>query len=236
LGLAFTCQRLDFFPGVKVWWYTAGGYAGLVVIHAVLIQRDGYCISLTHGCANVLRRCGLIPLAWIFEWIGASSARGPAEQYLMPYRLKTGWGSYLSNALFWIVVLGAKCVFDWYAVMQTMRLSVIALFDANWLGSVGWDKVVSDDPDIPPRWVPKETGFDLDIILCIGRVLPGFLVVMNDTQVGETEPCNYTSEGANAEAQELLPLVRQKFALLQFHRLVLPFDHVHPGHTLQNVA
>lgn len=82
-----------------------------------------------------------------------------------------------------MLVIGAKCTFDWFAVMQTMKLSVIALKSANWLGTVGWTQEPNPDPTLPPIWVPDSTGFDLDIILCIARVMPGFLVIMNDMQV-----------------------------------------------------
>jgi len=88
LALSFVVQWLDFVKGLLLWWYVAGGYAGLVVAQAVLSQRDGYCISLTHTIGGWFRACGLVPLGWLFEWIGASSARHPAEQYLMPYHLK----------------------------------------------------------------------------------------------------------------------------------------------------
>jgi hypothetical protein len=183
LVVAFVAQQLDFLGGVTVWWYAAGGYAGLAAAHAVLSQRDGYTVSLANGTARLLRRCHLVPLAWPFEFAGRFSARPPAEQYLAPYYLKTGWSSFLSNALFWTLVLGAKCVFDWYAVMQTMRLGVQALMNADWLGSIGWERVPNPDPTLPPTWQQITTGFNLDIILAIGRVLPGFLVVMNDGQV-----------------------------------------------------
>ena len=88
LTLCFVAQWLDFIKGIYLWWYAAGGYAGLVVAHAVLTQRDGYAVSINHSIAGLFRKCGLIPLAWIFEFLGASSARHPAEQYLMPYQLK----------------------------------------------------------------------------------------------------------------------------------------------------
>ena len=184
LALCFVAQWLDFIKGVMLWWYAAGGYAALVAAHAVLTQRDGYAVSLTHSMGGMFRRCGLVPFAWLFEWVGASSARPPSEQYLMPYNLKTGWGAYFSNMLFWVLVLGCKITFDWFAVMQTMRKSVEALFHANWLGSVGWTQEPNPlGPEYPPINVEINTGFDLDVILCIGRVLPGFLVILNDTQV-----------------------------------------------------
>lgn len=88
LALSFVVQWLNFLNGVTLWWYVAGGYSGLVVLQAVLTQRDGYCVSLTHTVGGWFRACGLVPFAWLFEWIGASSARYPAEQYLMPYHLK----------------------------------------------------------------------------------------------------------------------------------------------------
>lgn len=184
LTLCFVAQWLDFIKGVTLWWYAAGGYGGLVVIHAVLTQRDGYTISVTHSIAGMFRACGLIPIAWLFEWLGASSARPPAEQYLMPYTLKTGWSAYFSNMAFWILVIGCKVTFDWFAVMQTMKLSVEALMNANWLGDVGYTETPNPlGPEYPPILTPNRTGFDLDVILAIGRVLPGFLVIMNDMQV-----------------------------------------------------
>ena len=184
LALCFVAQWLDFIKGVMLWWYVAGGYAGLAVAHMVLTQRDGYAVSLTYTIAGWFRACGLIPVAWIFEWIGLSSARPPAENFLMPYHLKTGWLTYFSNVVFWIFVLGAKVSFDWFAVMQTMKVSVEALMNANWLGTVGYTQEPNPlGPNYPPILVPDYTGFDLDVILAIGRVIPGFLVIMNDAQV-----------------------------------------------------
>ena len=171
LALCFVAQWLNYFSGSEnIWWYAAGAYTGLVVIQAVFSQRDGYCISITNSIASVFRSCYLVPIAWIFEFIGRSSARPPAEQHLAPYQLKIGWFTYISNALFWIIVIACKVVFDWFAVMYTMKDSVIALFNyGSWLG---YNQETGED-----------TGFDLDIILCIGRVIPGFIVVMNDMQI-----------------------------------------------------
>ena len=171
LALCFTAQWVNFFPNTpNIWWYAAGVYTGIAVLQAVLSQRDGYCVSLTNSVAAAFRMCHLYPLAWLFDFIGRSSARGPAEQHLAPYQLRVGWGTYLSNAVFWITVIACKVVFDWYAVMYTMKDSVIALFNyGSWLG---YDETTGQD-----------TGFDLDIILCIGRVIPGFIVVMNDMQI-----------------------------------------------------
>ena len=74
--------------GLTLWWYVAGAYSGLAILQAVFSQRDGYCVSLTNSAGAGLRRCGLVPLAWLFEWVGKSSARHPAEQHLAPYHLK----------------------------------------------------------------------------------------------------------------------------------------------------
>ena len=171
LALCFTAQWVNYFPNTPyIWWYAAGAYTAIAVAQAVLSQRDGYCVSLTNSTAAMFRRCHLYPLAWLFDFIGRSSARGPAEQHLAPYQLKVGWGTYLSNAVFWILVIACKVVFDWFAVMYTMKDSVIALFNyGSWMG---YDETTG-----------KDTGFDLDIILCIGRVIPGFIVVMNDMQI-----------------------------------------------------
>lgn len=88
LALSFVAQWYDFFAGVKLWWYVAGAYTGIVVVHAVITQRDGYCVSLTNSIGSMFRMCGLLPLAWLFEWIGRSSARPPAIHYLAPYHLR----------------------------------------------------------------------------------------------------------------------------------------------------
>ena len=171
LALCFVAQWLEYFPNTpNIWWYASGAYTGIAVFQAVFSQRDGYCISLTNSTASLFRRCHMYPIAWVFDFIGRSSARPPAEQYLAPYQLRTGWATYISNAIFWILVIAAKVVFDWFAVMYTMKDSVIALFNyGSWLGY---------NPD-----TGKDTGFDLDILLCIGRVIPGFIVIMNDMQI-----------------------------------------------------
>ena len=48
---------------------------------------------------------------------------------------QTGWSTWFANAVFWILVLGAKIAFDWFAVMKTMKLGVQALNNASWLGA-----------------------------------------------------------------------------------------------------
>jgi hypothetical protein len=171
LALCFVAQWLNYFPSTpNIWWYASGAYTGIAVFQAVLSQRDGYCISLTNSTAALFRKCHMYPIAWIFDFIGRSSARPPAEQHLAPYHLRTGWATYISNAIFWILVIATKVVFDWFAVMYTMKDSVIALFNyGSWMG-------YNSDTG-------EGTGFDLDILLCIGRVIPGFIVVMNDMQI-----------------------------------------------------
>ena len=170
LALCFVAQWLNYFDGLYLWWYVAGAYTGIVVFQAVFSQRDGYCISITNSIAYLFRVCKLYPFAWLFDFIGRSSARPPAEHYLAPYQLKVGWGTYVSNAVFWILVLAAKIAFDWFAVMYTMKDAVIALFNyGSWMGY--------------NRETGEDTGYDLDIILCIGRVIPGFIVIMNDMQI-----------------------------------------------------
>lgn len=171
LALCFVAQWLEYFPSTpNIWWYASGAYTGIAVFQAVFSQRDGYCISLTNSTASLFRRCHLYPIAWIFDFIGRSSARPPAEQHLAPYQLRTGWATYISNAIFWILVIATKVVFDWFAVMYTMKDSVIALFKyGSWMG---YNEETGEG-----------TGFDLDILLCIGRVIPGFIVVMNDMQI-----------------------------------------------------
>jgi hypothetical protein len=72
--------------------------ACLVVIHAVITTRDGYCVSLTNQLAATLRHwrrhlCGwrgacLAPFIWLLERIGPSSARPVPHEYLAPYHMK----------------------------------------------------------------------------------------------------------------------------------------------------
>lgn len=189
LVFAFLSQWYNFFNGLKLWWYVAGGYTGYAALHAVLSQRDGYCVSINQSIANFLRSCYLGPIAYIFELAAYMSARGPNEHFLMPYKMKTGWGPFFSNMIFWIFVIGAKGVFDWFAVMATMKDSVLALMNAGWLGGteIIEDIEYNDDPEIPPIITYRtEQKFDIDIILVIGRVLPGFIVMMNNMQVKST--------------------------------------------------
>lgn len=93
LYLCLVAQITDFIEGLDLWWYCAGGYAALVVLHAILSQRDGYTISLSYSMGRFFRKCYLIPIAWIFELFGTSSARPPALQHMQPYNLKVGWWS-----------------------------------------------------------------------------------------------------------------------------------------------
>jgi hypothetical protein len=70
----------------------------LVVIHAVITTRDGYCVSISNQVGATLRRwrrsprgccgAGWAPFIWLFERIGASSARPVPQEYLAPYQMK----------------------------------------------------------------------------------------------------------------------------------------------------
>lgn len=183
LWLCFFAQLFDVL-GFDLWWYVAGGYAALVILHAILTQRDGYAVSLSYSMGGSCRRCGLIPIAWIFELFGTSSARPPAKQHLAPYHLKTGWMNWFSNFCFWVCVLACKFTFDWFAVFSTMEYSVIALFNRGWLASSSTTTTTNpNDPLAPPVTTTTYSSLDGDIILCIGRCMPAFLVVMNDMQV-----------------------------------------------------
>ena len=69
-------------------------------------------------------------------------------------------------------MLGGKFAFDWFAVMKTLELPVLGL----------WDLGKYDDGD----WLPSTLGdwsINANFILCIGRCVPALLVVMNDTQI-----------------------------------------------------
>ena len=99
LYLALVAQVTTFFPGIKnLFFYVAAGYAGLVVVHAVLTTRDGYTVSLTHGAARACRAAGRrsccrgvwLALAGVLEWAGASSVRPTPKEYLAPYAMKVG--------------------------------------------------------------------------------------------------------------------------------------------------
>ncbi|PSC69540.1 Callose synthase 5 [Micractinium conductrix] len=174
LYLALVAQITEFFS-FPIFYYIAAGYTGLVIIHAVITTRDGYCISLSNQLAARLRRwrrdprsccgSGWGPFIWVLERVGASSARPVAQEYLAPYHMKTGWDNFFSNLLFWVCTLGAKCAFDWFALMKPLDRPVRALWGNGWLS------------------VSNNAAADGDFLLVIARCLPSFIVMFNDAQV-----------------------------------------------------
>jgi hypothetical protein len=79
--------------------------------------------------------------------------------------LQTGWSSFFANVVFWVLVLGAKFAFDWFALMKPLEDPIIALWHFDWLKNGN-------------NWG------DADFILVGARCAPSFIVMMNDTQVG----------------------------------------------------
>lgn len=180
LYLALVAQITEFFS-FPIFWYVCAGYTGLVVIHAVITTRDGYCVSLTNELAAKLRRwrrdprgtcgAGWAPFIYFLERIGASSARPVAQEYLAPYHMKTGWSNFFANLLFWVCTLGAKFAFDYFALMLPLYKPVIALWGNGWLNFKHSDE---------PLGHPAADG---DILLVIVRCLPSAIVMFNDCQV-----------------------------------------------------
>ena len=183
LWLSFVCQITNFFK-FDLWYWVVAGYSGLVVTHAIIITRPGYCISITHSLGGMFRHWARdsgccyylwLSLAKFLEWWGSSSARPRPMSYLAPYQLRVKFTTFLMNALFWVLVLGTKGVFDWYAIMFTMKKPVIGLWEltqADWNDSTGLP--INTDPAVIKL---------LNTILCIARVSPGFLVMMSDIQI-----------------------------------------------------
>ncbi len=44
-----------------------------------------------------------------------------------------GWHDFFTNLLFWVLVIGAKFAFDWFAVMKTLEAPVLGLWNRGWL-------------------------------------------------------------------------------------------------------
>ena len=94
----FPTPQLTGFFSFDIFYYVVMGYSGLVVVHAVVTTRDGYCVSLSNQLGARLRRwrrdpracCGAAwtPLIWLLERVGASSARPVPHEYLAPYHMK----------------------------------------------------------------------------------------------------------------------------------------------------
>lgn len=94
--------QLTGFFSFDIFYYVVMGYTGLVVIHAVITTRDGYCVSLSNQLGAKLRRwrqdpracCGSAwtPIIWLLERVGASSARPVPHEYLAPYHMKVAAG------------------------------------------------------------------------------------------------------------------------------------------------
>jgi len=76
----------------RIFYFLCAIYTGIVVIHAVLSTRDGYCVSLSHQAAAALGGWGPAwrPLVWLLKRGATCSARPPAAEYLAPYPLKVG--------------------------------------------------------------------------------------------------------------------------------------------------
>ena len=99
---AACCVQLTEFFTFNIFYYVVIGYSGLVVVHAIITTRDGYCVSISNMAGARLRRwrrdprgccgAGWTPLIWVLERIGASSARPVAQEYLAPYHMKVGGG------------------------------------------------------------------------------------------------------------------------------------------------
>ncbi|KAK2080835.1 hypothetical protein QBZ16_000689 [Prototheca wickerhamii] len=151
--------------GLRLAWWGAAGYGGLVAAHAVLSTRPGYAVSLTHGLAGALERAAranllcLRPLWLLLAWLsgavlGASSARPPARDHLARAQPRVALSTWLANVLFWALVIGMKGVFD----------CVRGLWSRGWLRA-------------------RPGGLDGDLILCIARCLPALIIVFNDMQV-----------------------------------------------------
>ena len=183
LWLAFVCQEVAYFS-FDIWYYIVAGYSGLVVFHALAITRNGYCISITYSIGNMFRRWAKssgccywlwMGLAKFTEWCGASSARPRPTSYLAPYPMKVAWSTFFANAAFWITVLGIKGVFDWYAIMATIEKPILGLWDKS---SADWNESTGLPLDTPDQVVKL-----LNIIMCIARAGPGFLVMMSDMQI-----------------------------------------------------
>ncbi|KAL6774638.1 GSL1 [Auxenochlorella protothecoides x Auxenochlorella symbiontica] len=162
------------FGKYHIWWWAAAGYGGLVVAHALLSTRPGHAVSLTHSAAALARRArarswcfgwGWACVAWGFELLGASSARPPPVDHVAPYDMRVSWGTWLSNVVFWALVLGMKGAFDWYAVFRTLDTSILGLWNRGWLP------------------LSSDGRLDGDLVLCIARALPALVIMATDAQV-----------------------------------------------------
>ena len=71
-------QITEFFS-FPIFYYIAAGYTGLVIIHAVITTRDGYCISLSNQLA-----ARWVPRAVRQSW---RSGGGKVGQAMPPVRL-----------------------------------------------------------------------------------------------------------------------------------------------------
>ena len=55
----------------------------------------------------------------------------------LPSPVQVGWDTFLSNAVFWALVLAAKFAFDWFFVMKPMKLPILGLWHLGWLSTGG---------------------------------------------------------------------------------------------------
>ncbi|KAK9815749.1 hypothetical protein WJX72_008855 [[Myrmecia] bisecta] len=185
LWAAFVAYIGDWSPSTrKIWGPLAAVYFGINVGHAILTTRPGYTVSLTHGTVYYLRKCESCGCPRFFTYLpeklllflGASSARPFAKEYLMPVNMKVPVATWLSNVVFWTLVLGAKVTFDWFGVIQPLEGPVKALWNRGWLNTgTGNYKIGGKDSGVP--------FFDADFVLDIARVVPAVLTTFVDTGI-----------------------------------------------------
>lgn len=110
VSVPLAVPQITGFFSFDIFYYVIMGYTGLVVFHAIITTRDGYCVSLSNQLGARLRTwrrarnscCGggcWTPLIWLLERIGKSSARPVPQEYLAPYPMKVR-GSWLCVPLY----------------------------------------------------------------------------------------------------------------------------------------
>ncbi len=57
--------------------------------------------------------------------------------------MQVGLADFLSNLLFWVLVIAAKLAFDWYAVMKPLEAPVLGLWSRG-CGNAGSDDSIAD--------------------------------------------------------------------------------------------
>ncbi|KFM22655.1 Callose synthase 5 [Auxenochlorella protothecoides] len=174
-SLAMSHALLSFLEQVAAFWTQRASVGGPRVAGGAISGRAalGVLQWLAILCVMALLMAAQVIGWWVFGeyhiwwWAAAGYGGLVVAQALLSTRPghAVSWGTWLSNVVFWALVLGMKGAFDWYAVFRTLDTSILGLWNRGWLP------------------LSSDGRLDGDLVLCIARALPALVIMATDAQV-----------------------------------------------------